>query len=58
MQANNDFDYAKIGYDKDGDIFVRADIPPSADLASFKTIVEQVAAASDALYGRVKSLLR
>jgi hypothetical protein len=58
MQANNDFDYVKIGYDKDGDIFVRADIPPSADLASFKTIVEQVAAASDALYGRVKSLLR
>jgi hypothetical protein len=58
MQANRDFDYVKIGYDKDGNIFVRADIPPSADLASFKTVVEQVAAAADALYGRIREYLR
>jgi hypothetical protein len=35
MKANGDFDYVKIGFDKEGDVFVRADIPPSADLASF-----------------------
>lgn len=58
LKANADFDYVKIGYDKDGDIFVRADIPPGADLASFKTVVEQVAAAADALYGRIKQFLR
>jgi hypothetical protein len=58
MKANGDFDYVKIGFDQDGDIFVRADIPPSADLASFKAVVEQVAAAADEFYGRVKSLLR
>ena len=58
MKANSDFDYVKIGFDKDGDIFVRADIPPSADLASFRTVVEQVAAAADEFYGRVKPLLR
>ena len=58
MKANGDFDYVKIGFDKEGDVFVRADIPPSADLASFKTVVEQVAAAADEFYGRVKSLLR
>jgi hypothetical protein len=58
MKANSDFDYVKTGVDKDGDVFVRADIPPGADLASFKIIVEQVAAATDELYGKLKPLLR
>jgi hypothetical protein len=58
MKANSDFDYVKTGIDKDGDVFVRADIPPGADLASFKIIVEQVAAATDELYGKLKPLLR
>ncbi len=58
LKANGDFDYVKIGFDKDGDLFVRADIPPGADFASFKTVVEQVAAAADEFYGRIKPLLR
>ncbi len=58
LKANADFDYVKIGFDKDGDVFVRADIPPGADVASFKTVVEQVAAAADEFYGRIKQFLR
>ena len=37
---------------------VRADIPDSTDGGYFKSVVEQVAAATDQLYGRVKPLLR
>lgn len=58
LKANSDFDYVKIGFDGDGDIFVRADIPPGADVASFKTVVEQTAAAADAFYGRIRQYLR
>lgn len=58
LKANNDFDYVKVGFDNEGDIFVRADIPPGVDLASFKAVVEQVAAAADDFYGKVKSQLR
>jgi hypothetical protein len=58
LKANLDFDYVKIGIDGDGDVFVRADIPDGADNAYFKSIVEQVAAATDQLYGRIKPLLR
>ncbi len=58
LKANSDFDYVKIGFDAEGDIFVRADIPPGADVASFKTVVEQTAAAADEFYGRIKQYLR
>jgi hypothetical protein len=58
LKANTDFDYVKVGFDKDGDVFVRADMPPSIDIGSFKTVVEQVAAAADELYGRIKQSLR
>jgi hypothetical protein len=58
LKANNDFDYVKIGFDKDGDLFVRADIPPRTDLVSFKAVVEQVAAAADEFYGKIKQFLR
>jgi hypothetical protein len=58
LKANTDFDYVKVGFDNEGDIFVRADIPPGVDLASFKAVVEQVAAAADDFYGKVKSQLR
>lgn len=58
LKANNDFDYVKVGFDNEGDVFVRADIPPGVDLASFKAIVEQVAAAADDFYGKIKSQLR
>jgi Putative bacterial sensory transduction regulator len=58
LKANNDFDYVKFGFDTEGDVFVRGDIPPGVDLASFKAIVAQVAAAADDFYGRIKSQLR
>ena len=58
LKANHDFDYVKVGIDGDGDVFVRADIPDSVDGAYFKNLVEQVAAATDQLYGRIKPLLR
>lgn len=58
LKANSDYDYVKVGFDKDGDVFVRADIPPGTDLVSFKIVVEQVAAATDEFYGKIKPLLR
>jgi hypothetical protein len=58
LKANHDFDYVKVGIDGDGDVFVRADIPDGVDGGYFKNIVEQVAAATDQLYGRIKPLLR
>ena len=58
LKANHDFDYVKVGIDGDGDVFVRADIPDAADGGYFKNIVEQVAAATDQLYGRIKPMLR
>jgi hypothetical protein len=58
LRANHDFDYVKIGIDGDGDAFVRADIPDSADGNYFRSVLEQVAAATDQLYGRMKPMLR
>ena len=58
LKANHDFDYVKIGIDGDGDVFVRADISDGVDGGYFKNVVEQVAAATDQLYGRIKPLLR
>jgi hypothetical protein len=58
LKANHDFDYVKVGIDGDGDVFVRADLPDGADGGYFKSIVEQVAAATDQLYGRMKPLLK
>ncbi len=58
LKANHDFDYVKVGIDGDGDVFVRADIPDGVDGGYFKSVVEQVAAATDQLYGRIKPLLR
>ncbi|HWK86851.1 MAG TPA: YbjN domain-containing protein [Xanthobacteraceae bacterium] len=58
LKANADFDYVKFGFDADSDLFVRADMPPGVDDASFKTIVEQTAAAADEFYGRISQYLR
>jgi hypothetical protein len=58
LKANHDFDYVKVGIDGDGDVFVRADIPDGVDDGYFKNVLEQVAAATDQLYGRMKPLLR
>lgn len=58
LKANYDFDYVKIGIDNDGDLFVRADLPPDTDLPHFKSVIEQVAAATDDLYGKILPLLQ
>lgn len=58
LKANYDFDYVKVGIDDDGDLFVRTDLPPDTGPARFKNAIEQLAAATDELYGRIKPLLR
>jgi len=56
----NDFaDYVKAGIDEsDGDLFLRAEISGRLmDLQEFQTVLEQVAAASDQLHGKISSSL-
>src|SRR5262249_17119942 len=54
LTANHDYDYTKIGLDKDGDMFVRIDMPlRSVDAAELKSIIDQVANASDEVYAKV-----
>jgi hypothetical protein len=54
LTANHDYDYTKIGLDKDGDMFVRIDMPlHSLDSKELKSIIDQVANASDEVYAKV-----
>jgi hypothetical protein len=54
LTANHDYDYTKIGLDKDGDMFVRIDMPlRTLDAAELKSIIDQVANASDEVYAKV-----
>jgi len=54
LTANHDYDYTKIGLDKDGDMFVRVDTPlRTVDATELKSIVDQVANASDEVYAKV-----
>jgi hypothetical protein len=54
LTANHDYDYTKIGLDKDGDMFVRIDMPlRSLDATELKSIIDQVANASDEVYAKV-----
>ena len=54
LTANHDYDYTKIGLDKDGDMFVRVDMPlRTIDATELKSIVDQVANASDEVYAKV-----
>jgi len=54
LTANHDYDYTKIGLDKDGDMFVRVDMPLRlVDADELKQIIDQVANASDELYAKV-----
>jgi len=54
LTANHDYDYTKIGLDKDGDMFVRIDMPlRSVDSKELKSIIDQVANASDEVYAKV-----
>jgi hypothetical protein len=54
LTANHDYDYTKIGLDKDGDMFVRIDMPlRTVDSTELKQIIDQVANASDEIYVKV-----
>jgi Putative bacterial sensory transduction regulator len=54
LTANHDYDYTKIGFDKDGDMFVRVDMPlRTIDAKELKSIIDQVANASDEVYVKV-----
>jgi Putative bacterial sensory transduction regulator len=59
LTANHDYDYTKIGLDKDGDMFVRVDMPlRTVDAAELKSIVDQVANASDEIYAKVATWIK
>lgn len=58
LKYNNDADEVKAGINDEGNLFVRADINGRLmDLRQFQRVLEQVAAASDELHARIKSLL-
>ena len=59
LSANHEYDYAKIGLDKDGDLFVRIDSPVRVtDSALLKSIIEQVANASGEIFTKNASFLQ
>jgi hypothetical protein len=59
LTANHDYDYTKIGLDKDGDMFVRIDMPlRTVDATELKSIIDQVANASDEVYVKVASWIK
>jgi hypothetical protein len=59
LTANHDYDYTKIGLDKDGDMFVRIDMPlRTVDAAELKSVIDQVANASDEVYAKVATWIR
>jgi hypothetical protein len=59
LSANHEYDYAKIGLDKDGDLFVRIDSPLRVtDSALLKSIIEQVANASGEIFTKNASFLK
>jgi hypothetical protein len=59
LTANHDYDYTKIGLDKDGDMFVRIDMPlRTVDSTELKSIIDQVANASDEVYVKVATWIK
>ena len=58
LKANDRVDLIKFGIDNDGDSFVRADMPVTADPAFFKSMIDQVALETDTIYGQMKPLLK
>jgi glucose/arabinose dehydrogenase len=59
VSSNHDYDYAKIGLDKDGDLFVRIDSPVRlVDAQELKSIIGQIANASDELYAKVSGSIK
>ncbi len=55
LKLNGDLDRVKIGFDKDGDVFVRIDLSIRVlDSQELKGNIEQVAAAADEVYTAIK----
>ena len=55
LKLNGDLDRVKIGFDKDGDAFVRVDLSIRVlDSQELKENIEQVAAAADELFTAIK----
>jgi hypothetical protein len=55
VQLNNEIDYAKLGIDGDGDLFVRSETSLRAtDEAAFKDAVDRVVKAAKKVYASVK----
>ncbi len=58
LRYNSTLDRVKIGYDDDGDLFVRCDASVRVlDAAEFHSIVDQVSAASDEVYKGIAEFL-
>lgn len=58
LQQNDALNQVKIGYDRDGDLFVRIDgTLRLADAEYFRHIVTQLQESSDAIYGQIEPQL-
>jgi hypothetical protein len=59
LRADNNFDYVKIGLDRDGDLIVRIDAPLRlADARELKDNIKQVMSVSDELFGQIGPFIR
>jgi hypothetical protein len=59
LLANHEYDYVKIGLDKDGDMFVRIDtLMHSVNSSDLKATINQVANASEEVFVKVASSIR
>jgi hypothetical protein len=59
LVANHDYDYVKIGVDKDGDLFVRIDSPMHVTHSrELKDIINQVANASEEVFVKVAGSIK
>ena len=58
LRQDHEYDYVKVGLDRDEDLFVRIDSNARLlDLQEFKATVEQVAHSADDLYKQVRPFL-
>jgi hypothetical protein len=59
LRANNEYDYVKIGFDDDGDLFVRADNSVrTMDGARMKEVIDQVANATKELATKIAASVK
>jgi hypothetical protein len=58
LRCNHDIDYVKVGLDGDGDAFARIEVrAQTLEAKEFKKDMDQVTAATDAVYSRIKPYL-